>query len=339
MLWYSDNNVSNSLFNYFTFDTLNSIYSDAGFSSFYFSNYVGYPGDNYGSAYEIAVLLCYMWEDTSMVISHDYLLENMVVMDGYARVGLGDYIPGDVVFLNHNGVKDGVYAEAAIVDTGTEEFIIVFVANGGSYQDMTTAAAQHRRLCLRMSELKACLAHPDARFDAVDRRPAPLFSSSAFGGGLRHRHSLGIGCRGARRRAAERAGNFTHRPAPVMPTAPAESAALTPRRLPAQAFPTPTEVRGCADAPAEDARRDPSGGERIPSDSGRPDAGDRRPRRKSRRRNLERLCPASAGRGRPGMGPMGRRRRILRIAPGLRQPDQALRHGGRIRAGVAGEAR
>jgi beta-lactamase class A len=139
MLLYSDNNASNSLLDYFGFENLNDICNESGFGSVYVSSYIGSGYDNYASASDIAWMLYYLWDD-NLSLGRKYLAEHMFIADSYARVGLGAYLPSECAFLNHNGFKDGVYSEAAIVYSGDEIYIVTFVGNGGSYWDLASLA-------------------------------------------------------------------------------------------------------------------------------------------------------------------------------------------------------
>lgn len=141
MLLYSDNNASNSLLDYFGFDNLNEICNESGFDSVYASSYLGSGYDNYASASDIAWMLYYMWDD-NLSLGRKYLAGHMYIADSYARIGLGSYLPSECDFLNHNGFKDGVYAEVAVVFSGEEIYIVSFVGNGGSYWDLAALAGE-----------------------------------------------------------------------------------------------------------------------------------------------------------------------------------------------------
>jgi serine/threonine protein kinase len=139
LMLYSDNNAANSLIDYFGFSTITDICYESGFESVDVSTYIGSGYDNYAATSDIAWMLYYLWSD-ELSIGQNFLLENMWIMDSYAYIGLGAYLPYECVFMNHNGVKDGVYSEAAIIQSGDETFIIAFIGNGGAYEDHAALA-------------------------------------------------------------------------------------------------------------------------------------------------------------------------------------------------------
>lgn len=150
MLLYSDNNASNSLLDFFGVDTINDTCYESGFDSVYISEYLGSGYDNYVSVDDVAWMLWYLWTE-SQSIGKQYLADNMWILDGNARIGLGYYLPEDSVFMNHNGFKDGVYSEAAIVTSGNETYIVVFIGNGGTYTELAELASyigDYIHLCL-----------------------------------------------------------------------------------------------------------------------------------------------------------------------------------------------
>lgn len=145
MLHYSDNNATNSLLNYLSYDTINSICSKNGYSvnivqkigktDDYTSN------DNYLSAEDTAKMLYEIW-NSNTDLNKNFLSRYMVIQDSTRTAGIGKNIDSSVSdFMNFNAVKKDKYNEVAIVVDGDNTYGIVFLGNHGKMETLEDAAA------------------------------------------------------------------------------------------------------------------------------------------------------------------------------------------------------
>lgn len=145
MLHYSDNNATNSLLNYLSYDTINNICAENGYSvnivqkigktDDYTSN------DNYLSAEDTAKMLCEIW-NSDTEINKNFLSKYMVIQDSTRTAGIGRNLDsGDNNFLNFNAVKKDKYNEVAIVESSGNTYGIIFFGNHGKLETLEDAAA------------------------------------------------------------------------------------------------------------------------------------------------------------------------------------------------------
>ncbi len=144
MLCYSDNNAANSLMTFLGLAHIEDVCDYYGYGSVELNAKIGFTSsssENYVSAADVAGMLEFIWND-GFSGGRSFLLENLYIVDSTAGSGLGAGIHDDYVFMNHNGVRSDLYNEAAIVDNGSETYIVVFMACGDTQSQLMSCAAQ-----------------------------------------------------------------------------------------------------------------------------------------------------------------------------------------------------
>lgn len=134
MLSYSDNNAANTLMDYLGYDHIEDVCSSYGFYSVSVNANIGFTGENnenFFSAADAAGMLELIWNG-EFSGGREYLEANMHIVDSTSGTGIGAVIGSDYDFMNHNGVRGNLYNEAAIVNNGSETYIIVYMACGDS---------------------------------------------------------------------------------------------------------------------------------------------------------------------------------------------------------------
>ncbi len=146
MLQYSDNTASNTLMGDLTFRTINETCAKHGYNSVSLNNYIlsttDYTdNDNYVSCADLCGMLRELYSDEYSSIGSLFLQQNMVIRDAAGAKGLGQTVPGSVRFMNLNGQKADKYNEVAIVDDGTDAYVIAFMGCRSTMDRMVAAAA------------------------------------------------------------------------------------------------------------------------------------------------------------------------------------------------------
>lgn len=145
MLQYSDNTASNALMEYLTFQTINEVCNGRGYGSVSLNNYIlsttDYTqNDNYVSCADLCGMLRELYSDQFAGIGGEFLRQNMLIQDSAAASGIGKVAPAGGSFMNLNGQKSDKYNEVAIVDDGTNAYIVAFMASHVSMDHLTAAA-------------------------------------------------------------------------------------------------------------------------------------------------------------------------------------------------------
>ena len=86
--------------------------------------------ENQISAYDAGQMLYQMVTD-KVSPGKDFITSYFRISDNYGRNGIGNAIPSDALFLNHNASTSSKYNEIAYVESGDAKFILVFISNGG----------------------------------------------------------------------------------------------------------------------------------------------------------------------------------------------------------------
>lgn len=134
MLTHSDNNCINTLMNYFSKEEIASTMRTNGMNGTnVLRNLANNPPDNVEnqiSAYDAGQMLYQMITD-EVSPGKDFITSYFRISDNYGRNGIGNAIPSDALFLNHNASTSSKYNEIAYVESGDAKFILVFISNGG----------------------------------------------------------------------------------------------------------------------------------------------------------------------------------------------------------------
>lgn len=142
MLSYSDNNAANSLMDFLGYAHIEEVCSAYGFYSVSVNANIGFTSENnenFVSAADVAGMLALIWDD-EFAGGREYLEANMHIVDATSGTGIGAVIDGSYDFMNHNGVRGNLYNEAAIVNSGSETYIIVYMACGDSGTQLVDCA-------------------------------------------------------------------------------------------------------------------------------------------------------------------------------------------------------
>ena len=144
LLSYSDNNISNTLIDYFGMQRICQICNDNGYSSVEFQRHIGEQvadRDNYISAADTAEMLAELYNYGNL-IDKTYLRNRFIIADSIRYDGLGKYLPSDIKFLNHNAFTDSTYNEVCIIPDIQNPYILAFLSNDGEYEVSKITAAK-----------------------------------------------------------------------------------------------------------------------------------------------------------------------------------------------------
>lgn len=144
LMAYSDNNITNTLMDYFGMQEIGEICAENGYKSITFQRHIGEKianKDNYISASDAACMLAELY-NSGKQINKTYLRNNFIIADSIRYVGLGKYLPSDETFLNHNAFTNETYNEVCIVPDVKNPYVIAFLSNNGEFTTSETVAAK-----------------------------------------------------------------------------------------------------------------------------------------------------------------------------------------------------
>lgn len=139
VLSYSDNNATNSILEYLSFDKIIEICHNYGYKSVDVQRFLGKQvedKDNYINAKDSVNMLADMYEDKTK-LGKDFITNNFKILDSTTNTGMAKSIPNDVLFLNHNALTSEIYNEIAIIKSDNAEFIISILTNNGKSETST----------------------------------------------------------------------------------------------------------------------------------------------------------------------------------------------------------
>jgi beta-lactamase class A len=157
MLQQSDNNAMNTLMEYLSFNTINSVCQDNGYVSVNFQRLITMdetPLDNYVSARDLAQMMRDLYLQTSSSSSLRRIDQNLIqdylnIADDLRHRGLGKGLPSSVNLYNLNGFTADRFNEIMIVDQrslyGDPKdapcYIVVFLSHGGNWETSADLAS------------------------------------------------------------------------------------------------------------------------------------------------------------------------------------------------------
>ncbi len=144
LLSYSDNNISNTLMDYFGMQEIGRICKENGYSSVAFQRHIGEQvadRDNYISAADAAEMLAELY-NRGKLINAAYLRNRFIIADSIRYDGLGKYLPSNITFLSHNAFTNSTYNEVCIIPDIKNPYILAFLSNNGDYEASKITAAK-----------------------------------------------------------------------------------------------------------------------------------------------------------------------------------------------------
>lgn len=144
LMAYSDNNITNSLMDYFGLQRIGEMCEENGYSSVEFQRHIGEKivnKDNYISAFDAANMLAELYNIGSR-INETYLRNNFMVIDSIQYAGLGKHLPSSETFLNHNAFTSEIYNEVCIVPDAKNPYVLAFLSNNGDHTASEAVAAK-----------------------------------------------------------------------------------------------------------------------------------------------------------------------------------------------------
>ena len=152
MTHYSDNNCINTLIDYLTLDTINSVCREAGYVSVNLERKLVNGDtqglDNYVSARDISLMVRDLYKGKFKSVNADW-------MEEYFRIDAGDSLPTlfglapglkGAVVLNQNGHGDTRYNETALIRSGNSVYVLtvmLYGTAGFSYNPAVTNIADY----------------------------------------------------------------------------------------------------------------------------------------------------------------------------------------------------
>lgn len=144
MMSYSDNNITNSLIDYWGSSYIESVCAQNGYNSVEIQKYLGESSqtrDNYICADDAVDMMREMYE-SGVAIDEDYLKSCFRISDSARFDGLGKYLPSEAGFLNHNALTSTIYNEIGIIYSDKSEYIIAVLSNNGNSETSADTVAR-----------------------------------------------------------------------------------------------------------------------------------------------------------------------------------------------------
>ena len=144
LLAYSDNNIANTLIDFFGMQNIVSLCHRNGYNSVDFQRHIGEQiqgKDNYISASDAANIIAELYNH-GYEINKNYLERKFFINDSAQYDGLGKYLPRSVDFLNHNAFTQTTYNEVCIVPNIKNPYVLAFISNDGNSDSSKLIAAQ-----------------------------------------------------------------------------------------------------------------------------------------------------------------------------------------------------
>ncbi|MEG1491522.1 MAG: serine hydrolase, partial [Oscillospiraceae bacterium] len=141
---YSDNNATNALISFLGGDTIENVCKQYGCNSVEINALIAFTdayNENYISARDAAELIGIIWDD-KFTYGKTFLVDNMRIQDAIANSGLSGGIGNNFDIMNHNGVRATLYNEVTIVSGSEETYIVVFMGDGSSQENLMNTAQQ-----------------------------------------------------------------------------------------------------------------------------------------------------------------------------------------------------